>query len=112
MKIETTLIAASVGVALLLVVNGAAAQRLYRCTGNDGRVVYSDQKCAPNEQRQVVKIIDNSMDSSGLRNSAATSSGLDGSMSAQGGGSVGVIGNSSPSSSAPSSRPTRRRCGR
>jgi hypothetical protein len=117
MKMKFSLIAASIGMTLLLAATGATAQ-LYRCTGSDGRVVYSDQRCAPNEQRQVVKITDNSMDNSNLRNTAAIRSGLDGSMSAQGGGNVGVIGNSrssssassSSSSSSPSSRPARRRC--
>ncbi|MCL2308488.1 MAG: DUF4124 domain-containing protein [Proteobacteria bacterium] len=115
MKTKFALIAASIGTALLLTATGATAQQLYRCTGSDGRVVYSDKKCAPNEQRQVVKITDNSMDNSNLRSAAAMSS----SASAQGGGGVAVLGNSSaPSSSASSSssspaqpaRPARRRC--
>jgi hypothetical protein len=111
MKIKFSLIAASIGTVLLLTATGAAAQ-LYRCTGSDGRIVYSDKKCASNEQRQVVKITDNSMDNSNLRSAAAMSSSMSG-------GGVAVIGNSgsssssaaaSSSSSTPSSRPARRRC--
>ncbi|MDR2174161.1 MAG: DUF4124 domain-containing protein [Burkholderiales bacterium] len=114
MKIKFSLISASLGAVLLLTATGAVAQ-LYRCTGSDGRIAYSDKRCAPNEQRQLVKITDNSMDNSNLRNTAAIQSGLGSSMS---GGGVAVVGNSgsssssasSSSSSSPSPRPARRRC--
>ncbi|MDR2016478.1 MAG: DUF4124 domain-containing protein [Burkholderiales bacterium] len=122
MKKDFALITASIGVALFLTASGAAAAQLYRCTTDDGRIVYSDRKCAPVGQRQVVKITDNSMDNSNLQSTAAIRTGLDSAMAAQGGGKVAVIGNSSPSASASSassssssttqsSRPARRRCG-
>jgi hypothetical protein len=121
MKKEFALITASIGVALFLTASGAVAQ-LYRCTTDDGRIVYSDRKCAPIEQRQFVKITDNSMDNSNLQSTATIRAGLNGAMAAQGGGKVAVIGNggssapassasSSSSSTTQSSRPARRRCG-
>ncbi|MDR0769714.1 MAG: DUF4124 domain-containing protein [Burkholderiales bacterium] len=121
MKKELALITTSIGMVLLLTANSVTAQRMYRCTTNDGRIVYSDQGCASTERSQVVKIIDNSMDNSNLQNTVAAQSGLNSAMAAQGGGgNVLVIGNSRQSSSSassssssapPPSRPARRRCG-
>ena len=113
---KITRITLFVAMASLLAITGASAQQLYRCTGSDGRVVYSDRKCASNEKRQVVKITDNSMDNSNLQSTAAIRASLNSAMAGQGGGNVVVIGNNSGSSASSSSssssqRPARRRCG-
>jgi Domain of unknown function (DUF4124) len=59
--------------ATLILSASAATAQLHRCTGADGKTTYTDRACETGERKTGVKIVDNSVDGSELRDAAARS---------------------------------------
>ena len=55
----------------MMVLASAATAQLHRCTGPDGKTTYTDRACETGERKAGVKIVDNSVDGSELRDAAA-----------------------------------------
>ena len=56
--------AGAFAVASSLLLSGGAAAQVYKCTGADGRVVYSDARCGASGERTEVDVRDNVIETS------------------------------------------------